>query len=48
MDDITTLGGGATVLQVEAADEMDETVDEMDNKVLVLFSSTGCAGVDVI
>ena len=38
VDDITTLGGGATVLQVEA-------VEEMDSKVLAVVTSTGADAV---
>ena len=43
VDDITTLGGGATALQVEAA-----TAKEVGIKVLVLVTSTGCTGADVV
>ena len=41
VEDITTLGGGATVLQAEA-------IEEMEGKVLSVFSSTDWTGADAV
>ena len=42
LDDITTLGGGAMLLQTEAIEEME------DGKVLAVAASNDCKGADVV